>query len=197
MDFIERELEIIGDERFTTPRTFRSTGSKAHSNSHRGSVKSSGSTKSDEYKTVHSSGRIYEREESFHTAISGQSFASRNNTLLPRDGQPKRAPTLNHPEAFLEEDDEPDSQFTDVEVSDIFSYARHGRCDDIAALLSRGIPVDVRDEVGNTILIVACQNGNKRVAKLALRNGANINVKNYKGNTPLHFCYHFGYDEIM
>jgi Ankyrin repeats (many copies) len=78
------------------------------------------------------------------------------------------------------------------DVQDIFSYARHGRVDDMERLLNRGVPVDVRDEHGNTLLIIACQNGNKRVTKALLRRGANINARNLRGNTPLHFCFHFG-----
>ena len=56
-----------------------------------------------------------------------------------------------------------------------------------------GIPINVRDIYGNTLLTIACQNGNKRVAKAVLRRGADMNVRNFKGNTPLHYCYHYGY----
>lgn len=34
-------------------------------------------------------------------------------------------------------------------------------------------------------------------AKVALRKGADINVKNLKGNTPLHFCFQYGYGESL
>lgn len=79
---------------------------------------------------------------------------------------------------------------SEKDVEDVFSYARHGRCEEIERLFSKGLPVDVRDAYGNTVLITACQNGNKRVAKAVLRRGANINARNHKGNTPLHYCYH-------
>ena len=79
---------------------------------------------------------------------------------------------------------------SEKDVEDVFSYARHGRCEEIERLFSKGLPVDVRNDHGNTVLIVACQNGNKRVAKAVLRRGANINARNHKGNTPLHYCYH-------
>jgi hypothetical protein len=46
---------------------------------------------------------------------------------------------------------------TPEEVEDVFSFARHNRVEDIERLLDRGVPVDVRDEFGNTILIIACQ----------------------------------------
>lgn len=86
---------------------------------------------------------------------------------------------------------------SEQDVEDIFSYARHGRIQDIDRLLDRGIPVNVRDVNGNTILTIACQNGSKRVAKCVLRRGADLNVRNYKGNTPLHYCYHYGYGETL
>lgn len=79
---------------------------------------------------------------------------------------------------------------TAEDVEDIFRYARHGRCEEMEKLLDLGIPVDIRDEYGSTLLIVACQNGNKKIAKSALRRGANINARNFKGNTALHYCYH-------
>lgn len=83
------------------------------------------------------------------------------------------------------------------DVEDLFSYCRHGRIVEIERHLDKGIPIDVRDQYGNTLLIIACQNGNKRVAKLLLRRGANINGRNHKGNTPLHYCYTFGYGDTL
>lgn len=79
---------------------------------------------------------------------------------------------------------------SEKDVEDVFSYARHGRCEEMERLFAKGLPVDVRDAFGSTVLIIACQNGNKRVAKAVLRRGANINARNHKGNTPLHYCYH-------
>lgn len=83
------------------------------------------------------------------------------------------------------------------DVEDIFSLARHNRADDIERLLDRGIPINVRDKFGNTVLTIASQNGNKRVAKVVLRRGADINARNLKGNTPLHYCYHYGYGDSL
>ena len=69
------------------------------------------------------------------------------------------------------------------DVQDVFSLARHNRTQDVSALLDKGIPVDVRDKHGNTMLCVACQNGLKKMAKLALRRGADINARNVSGQT--------------
>lgn len=86
---------------------------------------------------------------------------------------------------------------SEKDVEDIFSYARHGRVEAIEKLLDRGIPINVRDMYGNTLLVIACQNGNKRIAKSVLRRGADINARNHKGNTPLHYCYTYGYGDTL
>jgi ankyrin repeat protein len=86
---------------------------------------------------------------------------------------------------------------SESDVEDIFSFARHERCADIERMLDRGIPINVRDEYGNTLLTIACQNGSKRVAKIVLRRGADINSRNHKGNTPLHYCFQYGYGDSL
>ncbi|KAJ0411187.1 hypothetical protein ATCC90586_008903 [Pythium insidiosum] len=81
--------------------------------------------------------------------------------------------------------------------NDVFSAARHNRVDSVAYMLDQGVSVNARDAHGNTILSIACQNGLKRMAKLALRRGANINSQNNRGNTALHFCFAYGYGDSL
>ncbi len=64
--------------------------------------------------------------------------------------------------------------------------------EDVDSLLLSGIPVNVRDDNGNTLLHTAAQNGNKKLIKLALRYGADMNLCNFRGNTALHYCYKYG-----
>lgn len=54
----------------------------------------------------------------------------------------------------------------------------------------------MRDVYGNTITLIAGQNGHKRIVKAALRRGADINAANYRGNTALHFCFAFGFETL-
>ena len=56
--------------------------------------------------------------------------------------------------------------------------------------------MDSKDSKGNTLLLAAAQNGNKRIAKLALRKGANINLQNLTGQTALHFAFAYGYEDL-
>ena len=78
-------------------------------------------------------------------------------------------------------------------IHEVFSWVRHGHIDKVVALLDGGFDVDERDDKGNTLLCVACQNGHKKMAKLCLRHGAEMGTRNCKGNTPLHFCHLYGF----
>jgi len=79
---------------------------------------------------------------------------------------------------------------------DIFNFARYGKYAEIELLLLNGLDPDSKDEFGNTILIIGAQNGNKRIVKLALKFGAQINMFNNMGNTALHFAKEFKYSEL-
>lgn len=54
--------------------------------------------------------------------------------------------------------------------------------------LNAEFPVDSQDEKGNTLLLLASQNCNRKLMELALNRGANINHQNTLGNTALHFA---------
>ena len=72
----------------------------------------------------------------------------------------------------------------------LFSRARHGHYASVLEALQKGFPVDTRDAKGNTLLLVASQNGQKRISKLCLRQGADINAQNsISGNTALHYSF--------
>jgi hypothetical protein len=109
-----------------------------------------------------------------------------------RDPEDKQHKGDYQDDAFYYNDDHllMSANVTQEQVEETFSFARHGRCENMESLLSQGVPVDVRDGHGNTLLAISCQNGNKKIAKCLLRRGANINSRNHKGNTPLHFCFH-------
>jgi ankyrin repeat protein len=81
-------------------------------------------------------------------------------------------------------------------AANILSLVRHNRYDEAKEILSQEkAACDAKDEFSNTLLAVACQNGLKRMAKLILRYSGleALQARNIKGNTPLHFCYLFGY----
>lgn len=81
---------------------------------------------------------------------------------------------------------------------DPHSLTRHNRYDELKQLVADGmVNCMARDTYKNTLLHVAAQNGLKRMSKLFLRHGAEISCRNQKGNTPLHFCYLYGYANTL
>ena len=79
----------------------------------------------------------------------------------------------------------------------LFKFCRKGEYELCRDLFKKhGFDPNVRDAHGNTPLIVACQNGAGRVAKLCLRRGADVNVFNAKRNTALHFAATFGFEKL-
>ena len=80
-----------------------------------------------------------------------------------------------------------------------FRWCRHN---DIARLshacaLSAPEMKDFTDQYGNSLLIVACQNGHLSICKLLVDSvGVDINHRNHKGNTALHYCFAYQFQAI-
>ncbi|CEG37236.1 Acyl-CoA-binding protein [Plasmopara halstedii] len=86
------------------------------------------------------------------------------------------------------------------QLDTLFSLCRHGKYDEIELLLNSpdwSSGIDVTDVNGNTLLSIACQNNNKRIAKLCLRRGADINTQNLNGQSLLHYCHEYGFHDLM
>lgn len=83
------------------------------------------------------------------------------------------------------------------QVRDFFVKVRAARHSEVERLLSTGL-VDASsvDERGNTALHVACQCGNKKMCKIALRWGTNINARNLQGCTAIFYAFVYHYDTL-
>lgn len=85
----------------------------------------------------------------------------------------------------------------ETDVSTFMSFCRHKKIAQLQDWLDRQqIDIDVQDSVGNTALIVACQNGHLSVCQVLVQHRADLNLSNHKGNTALHYCFNYGYDDI-
>ena len=76
---------------------------------------------------------------------------------------------------------------------------RHGNFAEMDSLLNDSdwkVPIDYTDDVGNTLLMLCCQNGNKRMVKLCLRKGSDINKQNCNGHTCLHYAFGYGFGKF-
>src|SRR5690606_429787 len=64
-------------------------------------------------------------------------------------------------------------------------FARDGDAEALEAMLSAGLPVNLADLKGNTLLMLAAYNGNVDATRLLLRFGADVDRRNNRGQTPL------------
>jgi hypothetical protein len=62
--------------------------------------------------------------------------------------------------------------------------------------LEEDISINTTDQYGNTLLILAAQQGSKRMCKYLLRRGANMNAQSLTGQTALHYCYAYSHDDL-
>ena len=67
----------------------------------------------------------------------------------------------------------------------VFDLARHGDVAEMAGLLDHGLPPNMRNDRGDSLLMLAAYNGNAATARLLLERGADPDCINDKGQTPL------------
>jgi hypothetical protein len=79
------------------------------------------------------------------------------------------------------------------------SLARHGKFEEVENLVNQSdweVPINYVDDQGRTLLHIVAQNGNKRLTKLCLRRGININAQTLTGQTALHYAFGFGFADL-
>ncbi|KAL4124283.1 hypothetical protein PRIC2_010120 [Phytophthora ramorum] len=74
--------------------------------------------------------------------------------------------------------------------------ARNNNLEGLELALDQGVDVNTRDNHGNSLFILACQQGNKRLAKFLLRRHADMNLQNLNGNTALHYLYAYKHTDL-
>ncbi|MEV6070987.1 ankyrin repeat domain-containing protein [Nocardia sp. NPDC052001] len=67
----------------------------------------------------------------------------------------------------------------------IFDFARQGDAEKLGAYLDAGVPVNLTNENGDSILMLAAYYGNEAAVLTLLEHGADPNVTNDAGQTPL------------
>ncbi len=96
---------------------------------------------------------------------------------------------------------ENETQINQLESFDRISRCiRHGNFSEFDYILNEAdwkIPTDFTDDVGNTLLMLCCQNGNKRMVKVCLRKGFDLNRQNCNGQTCLHYAFGYGFGEFI
>ena len=68
----------------------------------------------------------------------------------------------------------------------MFQYARTGDADHLAAFLSRGLPPNLRNEKGDSLLMLASYHCHLDATRVLLEHGADPHLINDAGQMPLH-----------
>lgn len=67
----------------------------------------------------------------------------------------------------------------------LFDGARAGDTACVASAVDQGVPVDLTDEKGNTLVMLAAYHGHAELVEALALRGADVNRQNDRGQTPL------------
>jgi hypothetical protein len=76
-------------------------------------------------------------------------------------------------------------------------YARTGETNSLAEMLSHGLPANLADAKGNSLLMLACYHQNAETARMLLEYGADVDRRNLRSQTPLGGVAFKGYEDIV
>ncbi len=79
----------------------------------------------------------------------------------------------------------------------VFAAARSGDGETLAAYLDAGVPANLANERGDTLLMLAAYHGHANAVRTLLDKGADPNRANDRGQTPLAGVVFKGEDEIV
>ncbi|ASU61341.1 ankyrin repeat domain-containing protein [Nocardiopsis dassonvillei] len=63
--------------------------------------------------------------------------------------------------------------------------AREGRTEELLEFLDHGLPVDARDEQGNTLVMLAAYHGQEATVRALVDRGADVDLRNDRDQTPV------------
>jgi uncharacterized protein len=92
--------------------------------------------------------------------------------------------------------DAPDERLVEL-AHQMFDLARAGATDRLEAYVEAGVPVDLTDASGNTLLMLAAYHGHPGTVWMLARRGADVNRLNDRGQSPLAGAVFKGEDEVV
>ena len=76
-------------------------------------------------------------------------------------------------------------------------FAREGMTEELAGFVDHGLPVDVQDHDGNTLLMLAAYRGQPETVRMLLDRGADVDLRNARDQSPVAGALFKGEDEIV
>lgn len=66
-----------------------------------------------------------------------------------------------------------------------FDMARNDECQSLEKMISAGLPVNLKNHKGNSLLMLSSYNGAFKTTQMLLNHGASVDERNDRGQTPL------------
>jgi ankyrin repeat protein len=82
-------------------------------------------------------------------------------------------------------------------ASKLFDFARAGDTASLLQYLSAGIPANLTNHKGDTLLMLAAYHGNAETVRALIEKGADVNAINDRGQSPIAGAVFKGYDEVV
>jgi ankyrin repeat protein len=79
----------------------------------------------------------------------------------------------------------------------LFDQARAGEAARLAAYVDAGVPVELTDAAGNTLLMLAAYHGHPAAVSALAERGAGVNTVNDRGQTPLAGAVFKGFTQVV
>ena len=79
----------------------------------------------------------------------------------------------------------------------LFDRARAGEAARLGAYVDAGVPVDMTDAHGNTLLMLAAYHGHADAVGVLIERGASVEAVNDRGQTPLAGAVFKGYEDVV
>ncbi|KDO28953.1 hypothetical protein SPRG_06054 [Saprolegnia parasitica CBS 223.65] len=119
------------------------------------------------------------------------------NKLLQSQAKRQKQTSIADVFAEMDDDDEPPSPVSDADnIRKAVLYTRNNNVKELESMFDAGVHVNAQDENGNSLFILACQQGNKNMCKFLMRRRCDTNMQNFRGNTGLHYCFEYKWHEL-
>ncbi|MFF4951915.1 ankyrin repeat domain-containing protein [Streptomyces chattanoogensis] len=79
----------------------------------------------------------------------------------------------------------------------VFDLARHGDTDTVAAYVDAGVPANLTNDKGDSLVMLAAYHGHPDTVAALLERGGDANRTNDRGQTPLAGAVFKGADEVI
>lgn len=116
---------------------------------------------------------------------------------IPQEQRPSNSAAMNtHRPSHVEGSPQLPPEALEL-ATKIFDFARQGKTPELRQYIDAGIPVNLTNHKGDTLLMLASYYGNLETVKMLLENEADMNVLNDRGQSPIAGAVFKGYEEIV